>query len=158
MAKGNHKGEEKRFLVVKNKDEKTIKYFEYEKISGYNIKPKNNVKFEDAININKMILINPSLIEKMIDKKVKRKFKYLINLMAVVCSSDDDSPDGLYLALNEAEKFRNEIFNKYKMYMEKEKVELLEKKLDILEDELRLRIKYLSYENQEEKQKEGKSR
>ena len=59
-----------KFLVVKNKDEKEIKYFEYDKVKGYNISPKNNVKFEDAINVNRMILINPSLIEKMVDKKV----------------------------------------------------------------------------------------
>ena len=152
-------GSEKKFLVVKTKDEKTIKYFEYDKVKGYNIKPKNTVKFEDAINVDKMILINPSLIEKMIDKKVKRKFDYLINLMSIVCDSDDGSSDGLYLALNEAEKFRNEILNKYRKYLEDEKIELLEKKLDILEDELKLRIKYLTYQlEEEEKSREGKSR
>jgi len=149
---------EKKFLVVKTKDEKTIKYFEYNKVKGYNIKPKNTVKFEDAINVDKMILINPSLIEKMIDKKVKRKFDYLINLMSVVCDPDNESSDGLYLALNEAEKFRTEILNKYKKYLQEEKLELLEKKLYILEDELKLRIKYLDYQLQEEKAKEGKSR
>lgn len=149
---------EKKFLVVKTKDEKTIKYFEYDKVKGYNIKPKNTVKFEDAINVDKMILINPSLIEKMIDKKVKRKFDYLINLMSVVCDPDNESSDGLYLALNEAEKFRTEILNKYKKYLQEEKLELLEKKLYILEDELKLRIKYLDYQLQEEKTKEGKSR
>ena len=109
---------EKKFLVVKTKDEKTIKYFEYDKVKGYNIKPKNTVKFEDAINVDKMILINPSLIEKMIDKKVKRKFDYLINLMSVVCDPNNESSDGLYLALNEAEKFRTEILNKYKKYLQ----------------------------------------
>ena len=27
-----------KFLVVKNKDEKEIKYFEYDKVKGYNLK------------------------------------------------------------------------------------------------------------------------
>jgi len=148
---------EQRFLVVKNKDEKEIKYFEYDKIKGYNITPKNNVKFQDAINVNKMILINPTLIEKLIDKKIKRKFDYLINLLSVLYSNEESGSDGLYLALDEVEKFRIELINKYRNYLETEKFELLLKKLAILEDELNLRIKYLSYNN-EEYQKEGKSR
>lgn len=149
-------GKETKFLVIKNKDSKEIKYFEYKKIKGYNITPKKNVRFEDAINVDKMVLINPGLIEKMVDKKVKRKFDYLINLMSIVCDSDSSDPDGLYLAKNEAEKFRMELLNKYKKYIENQKFELLEKKLSILEDELDLRIRYLDFEN--ENKLEGKSR
>ena len=149
-------GKEQKFLVIKDKDSKEIKYFEYKKIKGYNITPKKNVRFEDAINVDKMILINPSLIEKMVDKKVKRKFNYLINLMSIVCDSDSSDTDGLYLAKNEAEKLRMELLNKYKKYIDDQKFELLEKKLAILEDELDLRLKYLDFEN--ENKLEGKSR
>lgn len=147
-----------KFLVVKNKDEKEIKYFEYDKVKGYNIAPKNNVKFEDAINVSKMILINPSLIEKMVDKKVKRKFAYLVNMISFVCDNDDESGDGLYLALDQAEKFRMELINKYKKYIQEEKFALLEKKIAILEDELKLRIKYHVKDYEDTKELEGKSR
>ena len=148
-----------KFLVVKNKDEKEIKYFEYDKVKGYNISPKNNVKFEDAINVNRMILINPSLIEKMVDKKVKRKVAYLVNMISFVCDNDDDeSGDGLYLALDQAEKFRMELINKYKQYIQEEKFALLEKKIAILADELKLRIKYHVKDYEDTKELEGKSR
>ena len=148
-----------KFLVVKNKDEKEIKYFEYDKVKGYNISPKNNVKFEDAINVNRMILINPSLIEKMVDKKVKRTFAYLVNMISFVCDNDDDeSGDGLYLALDQAEKFRMELINKYKQYIQEEKFALLEKKIAILADELKLRIKYHVKDYEDTKELEGKSR
>ena len=156
-------GKEERFLVVKNKDSRDIKYFEYDKISGYNIKPNPKLKFQDAINVNRMILINPTLIEKMVDKKIKRKFNYLINLLSVVYENDDDTGEGLKLALNEAEKFRMELINKYKKYVNEEKMELLLKKIAILEDELYLRMQYVinkAYymEMEEEMSKEGKSR
>lgn len=154
-------GKEQRFLVVKNKDSKDIKYFEYDKISGYNIKPNPNLKFQDAINVNRMILINPSLIEKMVDKKIKRRFDYLINLLSIVYENDDESGDGLQLALDEAEKFRNELCNKYKQYLKEEKFELLLKKIAILEDELYLRMQYImnrEYFADYEEKKEGKSR
>lgn len=139
-------GTTKKFLVVKNKDEKLIKYFEYEKLKGYKITPNKNVKFEDAINVDTMILISPSLIEKMVEKKVKRKLTYLINMMSYICDSDDDNntADGLFFALNEVEKFRNELYNKYKNYIKEEKMMLLDKKVAILEDELKLRLRYIS--------------
>lgn len=154
-------GKEEKFLVVKTKDSKEIKYFEYDKISGYNIKPNPKLKFQDAINVQRMILINPSLIEKMVDKKIKRKFDYLINLLSIVYENDDDTGEGLKLALNEAEKFRMELCNKYKQYINEEKYELLLKKIAILEDELYLRMQFVlervNYmENYEVK--EGKSR
>ncbi|MBQ7136878.1 MAG: hypothetical protein IJO43_02740 [Bacilli bacterium] len=154
-------GKEQRFLVVKNKDSKDIKYFEYDKISGYNIKPNPKLKFQDAINVNRMILINPSLIEKMVDKKIKRKFDYLINLLSVVYENDDETGEGLRLALNEAEKFRMELINKYKQYVKEEKMELMLKKIAILEDELYLRMQYImnrEYYMEPEEKKEGKSR
>ena len=155
---------EQRFLVIKNKDSKTIKYFEYDKLNGYSIHPKPNIKFSNAINVNKMIIINPSLIDKIIDRKIKHKFNSLINLLSFVYENEEAStPDGLELALNEAEKFRMEIINKYKQYLSEEKLNLLEKKLDILEDEIKLRMQYyineqMNREFEEEKSKEGKSR
>ena len=153
-------GKEQRFLVVKNKNSKEIKYFEYDKVSGYNIKPNPKLKFQDAINVNRMILINPSLIEKMVNKKIKRRFDYLINLLSIVYENDDESGSGLQLALDEAEKFRNELCNKYKQYIKTEKYELLLKKIAILEDELYLRMQYILNRQMyiDEQLKEGKSR
>ena len=151
-------GKEQKFLVVKNKDSKEIKYFEYDKISGYNIKPIPNLKFQDAINVNKMILINPSLIEKMVDKKIKRRFDYLINLLSVVYENDDDTGEGLKLALNEAEKFRTELNNKYRQYINEEKFDLLQKKIAILEDELYLRMQFVLDKVNDIEEEKGKSR
>ena len=39
-----------RFLVVKTKDSKEITYMEYDKIDGYQITPKNNIKFQVFAN------------------------------------------------------------------------------------------------------------
>lgn len=147
-----------RFLVVKTKDSKEITYMEYDKIDGYKITPKNNVKFTDAINVKSMVLINPSLIEKMVDIKARKRFNYLINLLAIIYEDDDMSGEGLRLAKNEAEKFRMEIINKYKKYISEEKLELLENKLQILEDELDLRLEYLLDMQEQYNKEEGKSR
>ena len=36
----------KRYLIVKNNNDKAITYFEYDKIKGYDFKPKKNAKIE----------------------------------------------------------------------------------------------------------------
>ena len=127
-----------RYLVVKEKDKKTVTYFEYDKLDGYRMTPKNkNIKLRDAINVNKMVIINPSFIEKLINKKINSKIKTLINMISSIYESDDDDPAGsLMQALNEVEKFKREMINKYLNYMSKEQVDLLEKKINILETEV----------------------
>ncbi|MBR3661386.1 MAG: hypothetical protein IKN63_05785 [Bacilli bacterium] len=127
-----------RYLVVKEKNKKTVSYFEYDKLDGYGMIPKNkNIKLRDAINVNKMVIINPSFIEKLINKKINSKIKKLIDLISTIYENDDDDPAGsLMQALNEVEKFKREMINKYLNYMSKEQVDLLEKKINILETEV----------------------
>ena len=60
---------DKRFLIKKNKGEKQIIYMEYDPTDGYKLSPKGNLKFEDAINVTKMVLISPTLLVKWLIKK-----------------------------------------------------------------------------------------
>ena len=54
-----------RYYVVKNKDEQSITYFEYDKMNGLSITPKKNVRIKDAINVNKMVIINPTFAQNL---------------------------------------------------------------------------------------------
>ena len=127
-----------RYLIVKEKNKKEVTYFELDKINGFNMTSKNkNIKLKDAINVNKMIIVNPSFIEKVINKRINAKIKKLVDLIANIYESDDEDPAGsLMQALNEVEKFKREMINKYLNYMSKEQVDLLEKKIEILETEV----------------------
>ena len=141
----------KNYLIVKDKDSKTISYFEYDKINGYNIYPKKS--FKDSINVNKMILVNPSMIEKVIDRKFNKRFERLLRFLALVYEDGDSTGEGYREALNEISKLRLEYNNKYRKYMEEEKAMLLEQKLNILEQEVKLRMEYsldqfYDYENE----------
>ena len=127
-----------RYLIVKEKNKKEVMYFECDKLDGFNMTSKNkNIKLKDAINVNKMVIINPSFIEKLINKKINNKIKKLVDLISTIYESDDEDPAGsLMQALNEVEKFKREMINKYLNYMTKEQVDLLEKKIGILEAEV----------------------
>ena len=134
-----------RFLIVKENDAKDVKSFDYNKLDGYNLTTKKNVHFADAIDINRVIIVNPSFIDRVATKKINSKFTRLINMMQIVCEvgDEDESGEGYRLALDEAYRLKMELLNKYKKFIAEEKLELMIKKIEILEDELKLRLDLL---------------
>lgn len=133
-----------RFFVVKDRKDLSITYFEYDKVKGYDLMPKN-VKIKDAIDVNKMIIINPSMIQKLAYKKVNSKFMDVVKLLMFVLSSDNDdtSGDTYRHALNEITKLRLEILMKYKNKLKEDDFNVFNNKLDLLEQELKVRMFYL---------------
>lgn len=122
------------YLIIKNKDKKSATYFT---VDGYSLNSKNkNIKLKDAINVNKMVIINQSLIDKVIDRNIDSKFKKLINLILGIYDTSDDPAGNMMLALNEVEKFKREVINKYVNYMNKKQLEKLERKIRLLEEEI----------------------
>ena len=136
----------KNYYIVKNQDDKTITYLEYDKLSGYDVTPRN-VKIKDAIDVNKMVIINPSMIGKMVTKTVDLRFAKLLKFVSAILNTDDESGEAYRQALTEITKLRLEVFVKYKSYMTKEQLDILEKKLNILEREAKLRLLYLEQTN-----------
>ena len=150
-----------RFLIVKEKDSKEIKYFDYDKLEGYSLTAKKDVHFADGIDINRVIIINPSFIDKIATKKIKSKFEKLVNMMQIVCEvgDEDESGEGYRIALDEANKLKMELWNKYKKFISDEKLDLMIKKIEILEDELKLRLDLLLNKNiMDEELNKGHSR
>ena len=97
---------DKKYYIVKNKNDKAITYFEYDKMEGYDLTPKKGMKIEDAINVNKVVIINPSLAEKVAKKKFDLKFRKLLTLLNVIFESDDDTGTAYQEGLNEVSKLR----------------------------------------------------
>ena len=75
--------DDSKFLIVKDKDSKEIRYFDYDKIDGYNLKAKKNSNYFDDINsinrktyqkvLTKTIgIINPNF-KAIADKKINEK-------------------------------------------------------------------------------------
>lgn len=151
---------DKKYLIIKGKKDKSITYFEYDKMEGYDLSPKKGVKIQDAINVNKVVIINPSLAQKVAKKKIDLKFRKLLQLLNIIFESDDDTGTAYREGLNEVSKIRLELNNKYRKHLEEEEANLMEKKLDILEDEIKVRLYYLeqNYQNNYSNSMEGKSR
>lgn len=92
--------------------------------NGFNICDQviKNIRIFDAILARPMVL-------KMVDKKYKRVIAYVTELLI----SDDDSGEPFRLALTEMEKFRQEIKNKYRVFLEQEELNMMAKQLSVLQ-------------------------
>ncbi len=158
-------GISKRFIVTKDELDNAITYLEYEKMHGFDVKPKNDITIENMINVEKMVVINPSLIEKLVDKKCKRTLEKILKMTSIIYNEedDDDGEEGLNLILNEIQKFRQLLKNKYNEYMKEKEYKILLKKLEIIENEVKLRRLTLNIKKdkkleEQKTEKKGKGR
>ena len=146
----------KRFVVTKDENTQTITYKEYDSLKGYDFKPKNKLSKEDIINVDEMVIINPSLIEKLISKKCKKTLERILKLISFIYDDDETGEESVTLALNEIAKFKELLDTKYKEYMKEKEYKLMLKKLEILENEVKLRKLYLNSNENSGKKSKGR--
>ena len=128
---------EKNYYLHKNNQTGEILYLEYEKIKGYPITPKT--KIEDAIEVNKVVLVNPSFSQKVIRKKVEIKLKYLIQLLEKI--EEDGADEGaIKQSIIEAEKLRVNILNRYIKYLGNTYGSYSLKKIAIIINQLKIKL------------------
>lgn len=124
------------YYIYKKNEIKSIVCLDYDKISGYKFMPRNNVKY-DGIKVNKVVVINPSMIEKVLRRKIKNKLDLYLNLiMRFIDSEDSDSDSALREALDDLSKYKSIVMHKYRKYLDEKYTKLLLKKIAVLEYEL----------------------
>lgn len=132
-----------------SKDTKTgeIVYLEYHK-DGYTLKPK--VKKEDAIEVNKIVFVSPTLTEKLLTKKINHKISKLLLELNTFYDDDNTDEGGARLRdkLKEAETLRQTIINNYRQYLNGEYTSLTLKKLQIIIDGYKSRQNALAEKRQ----------
>ena len=131
---------EKHYYINKNDSSKEIIYLDFDKLKGFNFSPQNNIKY-DGIVVNKMVIIKPSMIEKVLRKKIKKKLDlYLKLIIRFIESEDGDSGDSIREALNDLTRYKNIIAYKYGKYLDEKYLKLLIKKIALLEYELNSKL------------------
>ena len=128
---------EKNYYLHKNEKTGEIVYLEYEKIKGYPITPKT--KIEDAIEVNKIVFVNPSLKEKLLKKKVEIKIRYLIRLLEIIDTEGSDEGT-IKQSIIEAEKLRMNILNRYIKYFGNTYGSYSIKKINMILNQLKIRL------------------
>lgn len=137
-----------------------IKSFE-----GYQFLPKNTIHYNGVV-VNSLLVMKPSFIEKLLKKKNQRRLDYYLQFLME--SADDETDSGkLGKILNDLTKYQNMIDYKYRKYLDDQYIDLLLKKVMLLEQELKTKLVYQQWKTYTppvyanpvyEEEKKGKAR
>ncbi len=124
-----------KYVIQKKDDDKKLMYYNV-KIDGLTIKPKNNVK-NQSIKAGKVVLVDDNLKEEYIRKKINKKIDKIINFMLRILNEDGTSSDDTGMALDELNKLKGIVINKYREYMKESEYKSILAKLILIEDEFK---------------------
>ncbi len=136
-----------------SKDNKTgeVVYLEYNK-NGYKVTPKTKKK--DAIEVNKIIFVSPTLTEKLLKKKINSKISKLLLELNTFYDEDNSDPDseGIRVRnqLTDAERLKINLINNYKKYLDGNYTSLTLKKIQIIIDGYQSRMNAIINKKQKE--------
>lgn len=151
-----------RYVIEHKGEEKKLSYHNV-KIVGLSVTPKNNVK-DLTIKADKIILIDPNLCETYIRRRINKKIDKVIKFMIKILNDEDTTDGDAGLVLDEVNKLKGIIINKYKEYMLESEYKTLLTKLILIEEEFKRNYNnklYNTYGNNiyyEEEYSEGRSR
>jgi hypothetical protein len=95
----------------------------------------------DGIVVKSMTILNYSMIERILKKKIKKKLDSYLQFLISVLDEEDTDPGHLMFALNDLERYRRTIMNNYRIYLDKKYFKILMNKMDLIDQELRSKIK-----------------
>lgn len=146
----------KHYIVAKgNNGEFT--FIDYNKLNGFEFSPKNEI-VSPGIEVNSLVIVKPTFIEKVLRRKIKRKLNYY--LQYIIEEADDTSDDTDYReALDNIERYRSIVEYKYRKYLDDRFINVLLKKINLLEKQIKTKMIYKVMTPAEEKEeRKGKSR
>ena len=119
----------------KIKSKKNEKY-DFSILEGFDMASKNKVFKIDNTSVRGIRIVNKKLATPLVSKKVFKMYDKLIEYLTEVIIDDDDDGDVYREALNQIEKFRLQIKNKYRKFLKQKELEKMSKQLVILQKEL----------------------
>ena len=130
----------KRYYIVDKANTEIIHgYIDYDKIKGFNIKPQNNIPY-DGIEVGHLTLVEPELIEKVLKRKTKRKLNAYLNFLLSVIDDEESDGDALEMVIEDAIRYKAIIINKYSKFLDKKYLNILLRKVNIVEKELKAKL------------------
>lgn len=131
------------YIVDKNNKEIIHGYIDYEHINGFHIKPKKSIHYE-GIEVGHLTLVEPDLIKKVLKRKIKRKLNTYLSFLMNIIDEDDDDSEAVELVIDDMERYKAIIINKYSKFLDKGYLTSLLKKVGYVERELQRKLRCLS--------------
>ena len=142
----------KYYICDKDNKELVYGYLDYDKITGFKIKPRNNIEYE-GIEVSRLILVEPYLIECVLKRKTRIKLNAYLKFLISTLDSDDTDDGELSAVLEDTRRYKRIIMNKYSKFLDPKYIKSLLFRVKFIEEELKSKIY-----DQPQKENYGKSR
>lgn len=127
--------------VKKNNKYILIKKSIYQKIILFKYDDSFNMtKKKDKERLGVIKFYDDKIISSVIKRSIDNRFKKLLELIASIEESDNDPSSGLIFCLDEANKFKREMVNKYNKFLKKSQIEFINKKIELIEKEVKNKL------------------
>lgn len=144
----------KHYKITKKNNNCNIVSIDYSKLSGFDITPKNSFSY-DGVSVNKLIIIKQTFIEKVLKKKIKRKLEIYLKFIIEFIDNDSDDSGTLSEVLNDITRYKEIVNYRYRKHLGEKYIDLLLKKIELLEYELKVKLYTLEEKNISLKEEES---
>ena len=151
-----------KYVIDKNNEKMKLMYYSV-KLVGLDVEPKNQVK-NLRIKAKKVIIVDPELRESFIKQRINKKIDKVINFMLKILNDDGTSDEDAGMVLDEINKLKGIIINKYKEHMKISEYKSYLTKLIMIEEEFKKNYNQKMFSNYvqnaiyEEVRSEGRGR
>ena len=109
-------------------------------VDGYMLKSRGRSFNVLKTSVSNIRVVNREFVHNLVKKKVDTRFDDLMKKLVLLLISDDDTGESARLILDRIERFRQEIKNKYKMYLTKKELDEMAKQLVHLQKEAKMKM------------------
>ena len=109
-------------------------------LDGFLMSSRNKAFKIGGSEIRQIKVMDKELANPLVSKQVFKRYERLLAILTELLVDDDDSGDNYREALNQIEKFRLEIKNKYRKYLKQKELEMMSKQLVALQGEAKSRL------------------
>ncbi len=124
-----------KYKVIHKQDDLKLAYYKV-KIDGLEVNPINRVPGL-TIKAKKVVLIDKDLRHEYIKQRINRKIDKIIKFMMRILNDDGTTDEDTGLVLDELNRLKGIVINKYKEYISNTEYKTLLTKLIIIEEEFK---------------------
>ncbi len=124
-----------KYVVIRKQNDLKLMYYKV-KMEGLSVSPINRVPGL-TIKAKKVLLIDDELKEEYIKQRINRKIDKIIKFMIRILNDEDTTDEDTGLVLDEINRLKGIVINKYKEYLNVNEYKSLLTKLIIIEEEFK---------------------
>ena len=134
-----------KYIIDKTNDDMKLMYYSVNMV-GLSVTPKNEVPGL-KIKAKKEVLVDEGLRESYIKQRINKKIDKIIKFMIKVLNDDDTTDSDTGMVLDEINRLKGIVINKYREYMIDSEYKSLLTKLILIEEEFKKSYNQKMYNN-----------